>query len=665
MTDLLRQRQRGRSLFVALLGAIILALLLPAAASAHAILLHSNPAQDAVLSAPPSQVQMSFSEDLNPTLSTAQVINSERQRVDVGNAHVSPVDSKEMDISLQSGLPPDVYIVVWRTDSADDGHVLLGSFLFYVARTDGSVPHLASGSNPAQGILGGAATNTAGTLDAPAFFNLLAVTLVEIAAVFWVGAQLWLNFVLPGATEKQADEKEHNERIETRFVRRFSLPTLGVLFVANLGVLYGQTLILSGNNWLTAFSPQLLSEQATSGRFGTYWLMRMIVLLLAAGVGFFLVFGKRCSHNLHHLLTLLNLFLGALLFIAITMSGHAAAVTGALLPYAVVIDWLHLVGAALWVGGMFTILLIYLPVLKSLVLTERTRSLLALLPQYSPLAIAGIVILSSTGPLSAAFHLTSVDQSITTAYGRTLLVKVGLVGALLVTSAYHVFLLRPRVKKEYQKYAYASTRLQTLEESEALAGVTGSGASGENLPPEPSRTHKLLARQVKMREERLSKKTGRLTDVLRWEPWLGVAVLICVGLLNVFAGTLTPTNAAPTPPKNAAVGAFHATATTSDGKYSVTLSVSPNKFGSNVFTVEVTDARSGKKLGANDVGVTVYTTMLDMDMGTDSLDLQSNNQGGFSATGDLAMGGNWGIKVQLRTPDNQLHAANFRIYTPF
>ena len=92
---------------------------------------------------------------------------------------------------------------------------------------------------------------------------------------------------------------------------------------------------------------------------------------------------------------------------------------------------------------------------------------------------------------------------------------------------------------------------------------------------------------------------------------------------------------------------------------------SPDRFGSNVFTVQLVDVQSGKTLGANDAGVSVFVSSLDMDMGTDSLDLLPDGKGSFSGSGDLVMGGNWSIRVQVRTPDNQLHAANFVVYTPF
>jgi copper transport protein len=675
---------------IAFLCAIGLTLMLPELASAqpaHAILLTSNPAKDAVLRTPPAQVQAWFSEDLNPALSTMQVINSEKQRVDKSDPHVNPGNSKEMDLSLQANLQPDVYVVVWRTDSADDGHVLLGSFIFTVANTDGTVPQLAPGTNPGQGLLGNTNASTPGTLDGPTFFNLIAVTLVELAAIFWVGAQLWVNFVLQTSTEKHQEERHLNTEIERRFEQRFSLPTLVLLLLANLGVLYGQVLTLTGNNWGSALSFQLLSEQASSGRFGTYWLLRIGVILLALLVSIYTLLSKRRPRAIEHALPLLNLFLGAILFLAITMSGHAAAVSALFMPYSVVLDWLHLLAAALWVGGMIYILLIYLPLLKVRPGNERARSLLAILPHFSPLAIAGIVIMAITGPLNATFHLTSVEQFITTAYGRVLVIKILLVCGLLATSAYHVGLLRPRLKKEYQKYTYAKGRLEKSQ-----VGATGTVAEqnlqlAPNVPNETdnqtleaaaqtstvqSGAGKLLAQQVKLREERLAKKTGRLTRVLGWEPWLGVAVLICVGLMNVFAGTLTPANATPTAQQQNGSSStsttstpFNGSAKTSDGKYNITLNVNPNRFGTNVFTVHVTDVQTGQQLGTNQAGVTVYTTMLDMAMGTDSLNLQADPKGGFSGSGDLSMGGNWGIQVQIRTLDNTLHTANFKIYAPF
>src|SRR5213078_3398566 len=88
--------------------AICLTLLFPAIASAHAILLRSDPAKDSVLSIPPRGVRMWFSENLNPTFTTAIVSNGVRERVDNHDAHISPNDTKEMDLTLKPNLPPAV-----------------------------------------------------------------------------------------------------------------------------------------------------------------------------------------------------------------------------------------------------------------------------------------------------------------------------------------------------------------------------------------------------------------------------------------------------------------------------------------------------------------------------------------------------------------------------
>ncbi|HJT56464.1 MAG TPA: copper resistance protein CopC [Ktedonobacteraceae bacterium] len=687
MKHLLHKISTHRLVFLAVPLALCLTLLLPGIASAHAILLRSDPTKDAVLNAAPQQVRMWFSEDLNPAFTTAQVVNGQNVRVDKGDAHVTSNDTKEMDVSLKSNLPPAVYVVVYRTDSADDGHVLTGSFIFTVANPDGSVPTLSPGSNPGANVFGNTTLTGlyTGQIDGPTFFNLIMITLVELGAVFWMGAQLWANFVLGLSSQAHAEERSINERVEQRFEQRLSLPTLVVLLLANIGVLVGQAINLTGGNWAGAFSFSLLSELATSGRFGTYWSMREIVIAVALVLAIYMLVRRQRPRIINNLLPLVNLFLGALLFVAISLSSHASAVSANIVVFAVVIDWLHLLAAGLWVGGMMYIATTYLPVLKRRGLAERARSLITILPYFSPLAIAGVLIMSITGPFNATFHLSSWQQFLTTAYGRALVVKILLVGSLLLTSAVHVGLLRPRLKKEYKKYAYAVQRLKNLQaaqtpleasfiaSTEQATAAEEGGTINRGSPPqqttttteagEPSRENRLLAQQVRLREGRLAKKTQRLSSVLRWEPLLGVAVLVCVGLMNVFAGTLSPIATAAQQASGAKNQPFNATVRTSDNKFTVTLNVNPNRFGTNVFTVTVVDNKTGKP--TTDVGVSLYTTMLDMDMGTDTVNLQPDGKGHFSANGDLSMPGDWQIRIQVRTPDATLHEATVKFVTQF
>ncbi len=645
--------------------ALLLTLIFPATASAHAILLRSDPAQDSVLSIPPQQVRMWFSEDLNPTFTTADVINGARERVDNHDAHISPNDTKEMDLTLKPNLPPAVYIVVYRTQSAADGHILTGSFIFSVARPDGTVPTLSPGANPGQGVLGGSnfTGSSTGQLDGPTLFSLVMITLVELGAVFWVAAQLWVNFVLSLSTEQHAEERSINEQVQQRFERRFSLPALLMLLLANIGVLVGQAINITGGNWAGAFSPSLLASLATSGRFGTYWLMRELVIIVAIILSLYMLWRKQRPQLVNRLLPLINLFLGLALFIAITMSGHAAAASSNILVYSILVDWIHLVAAALWVGGMMYIATIYLPVLGKYSLVERTRSLLTILPYFSPLAVAGVLLMAVTGPFSATFRLNSWDQFLTTTYGRALLVKIVLVGGLLLTSAIHVGLLRPRLRKEYKKYNYVIQRLQSHQAATvALNSVVKlDGQQASTTTEEPDHTTKNIAQQVKLREERVARRTRRLMTILRWEPLLGVAVLVCAGLLNVFGGTLLPATAAQ-PQTGGQSKPFNTSVQTTDGKFTATLNINPNRFGTNVFTVSVVD--NSTHASTTNVGVALYTTMLDMDMGTDNINLLPDGKGHFTASGDLSMGGHWAIRIQIRTPDNTLHEAKVDFFTP-
>src|SRR5437763_3277197 len=92
---------RRRTWFLLFSGAWLLAcwmLLFPMTASAHAVLLRSNPSKNALLRNAPARVQMWFSENLNPTLTTAfvvkavngmaQRVNDKATHVDLGDAHL-------------------------------------------------------------------------------------------------------------------------------------------------------------------------------------------------------------------------------------------------------------------------------------------------------------------------------------------------------------------------------------------------------------------------------------------------------------------------------------------------------------------------------------------------------------------------------------------------
>lgn len=73
--------------------------------------------------------------------------------------------------------------------------------------------------------------------------------------------------------------------------------------------------------------------------------------------------------------------------------------------------------------------------------------------------------------------------------------------------------------------------------------------------------------------------------------------------------------------------------------------------------------RAGKAV--EDVEITLYTTMQDMAMGTDSVVLHANGSGQFSATSDvLNMGGHWSIGITVQTADHIVHKAGVSFVLP-
>jgi copper transport protein len=619
-------RSLRRLLLLAFPLALGLMLLLPSTSLAHAILLRSDPARDAVLTSAPGAISMWFSEDLNPSLSKAVVLTVNQHLVG-GSSAVSTVDTHEMDFNIQDDLPPGNYLVVWHTQSADDGHLLSGSFLFKIANPDGTVPNQTIDPTAASNLLGNTTSNQ---FDATALLSTIMVALVDLASVFWVGAQLWQTFVLQFTHNNEASLPD--PEAEQRFQQHFSLPTLFVILLANIGILLAQSLSISNGNLGQAFSPALLHNLIANGRFGVFWSEREVVVFLAIIIAAYttLFDQQHQPRAIKLLLPALNLMLGLLLLMALALSGHAGAVTGNLLVYSILIDWLHLLAASLWIGGMLYLSLIYLPVIQKLTGLERTRALLTILPRFSPLAIVGVLILTVTGPFNATFHMTSFDQLIDTAYGRTLVIKNVLVGAMLIVSAIHVGLLRPLLLKDYKQYA------QIVQDGEE-------------------------ARSAKLFEKSIASQTQRLNTMLRWEPILGVAVLVCTALLNTLAGTLTPVPVAP-PVQQQQVAApakpYSSTLKTSDNAFVIQLIISPDKFGPNTFTVTAHDS-SGKV--QSNIGVTIYTTSLAMDMGTDALNLQPDGKGNFTSNGDLDMPGLWQLRIQIRTPDNKLHEVQVKL----
>ena len=153
-----------------------------------------------------------------------------------------------------------------------------------------------------------------------------------------------------------------------------------------------------------------------------------------------------------------------------------------------------------------------------------------------------------------------------------------------------------------------------------------------------------VKQQLEKRRPSFSSIIGRIACLL-------VGLLLCAAFLAACNSSPSGQSSATATPASA----FQTSSKTSDGALVVQMKITPAHLGENQFTVTATNASNGQAV--TQANVTLFTTMLTMDMGTDNIPMQSDGKGHFTAIGLLTMSGRWEIRVAVRTPDNVLHEA--------
>jgi copper transport protein len=164
-------------------------------------------------------------------------------------------------------------------------------------------------------------------------------------------------------------------------------------------------------------------------------------------------------------------------------------------PIEVVDDVLHVAAASVWLGG-----------LVALGLALRTSGTVAL-RRFSNIAIVSVGVLGVTGVVRALSELSAVSQLWTTGYGRTLLVKTGLLAVLVAVGWVNRYRLVPRadvrglrrtVPAELLLFAglviavALLTDLRPGRDRNAVAAV----ATGKGPPPLPAKQMVVQAREA-------------------------------------------------------------------------------------------------------------------------------------------------------------------------
>lgn len=390
---------------VALIGVLVLTWS-SAPASAHAFLISSTPASGASVNSSPQALRLVFSEDVVPRYARVYVIGTAGR--DLGGRPA--VAGSVVTVRLRARQRGS-YTVRWQMVASDDGHTTEGAYSFGV-----DAKPLAPA--PARGI------------SVPAAPELLAW--LQFLGVVLVGGVLTVRALVVAPRRPVPGRAESPDARAALW-----LAIAGAVVAVHAGVLaflVGAYPIVGGG------ISGLVNTQIEPIRAGTHlgqaWTLTTFAWfgVLALLVGAWVTPRRRE--------TLLACAGVAALVIAFGISwvSHPAS-RGSV---ALIADYVHLLAAALWVGGLIAIAIIATTA-RSLPDPARGAIARTSLIRFSQLALPTVAVVGLVGLYLALRELPAPSALLGSSYGVILLIKGAVVVAALAVAGYHRRLLVPRV----------------------------------------------------------------------------------------------------------------------------------------------------------------------------------------------------------------------------
>jgi copper transport protein len=553
--------------------------LLASPADAHALLERSDPAAGASLPRAPHLLLLLFTEAPDPSLSTVSLLNSAGQTVPGTGKPAAALDNaQELRVALPR-LTHGVYTVNWRTVSKVDGHITNGSFAFGIGTTP------PSGAAAAQAANSGSASAAPG-LAAVAGRWLLYWGLALLAAAGATGV-LVFGGRLPG--------------------RAGMVIAAGWLYAA-IGVL---VMILAEQAAARVPFGELF--RAPTGRS----LLAQAAAAAICGVAAFYAARRPVGPRL----AVLGAAAAAALFVH-AQAGHAEAQSSIRLLNVADL-WLHMLGAAVWVGGLVWLLL----GLRGLHGAERAIAV----RRFSLLAFAAVALIALTGVLRAVPEVGSLGGLVSTGFGVALLVKAGLFVVLMAVAWRNRYRLVPKAASTLPPRPGALPPVTGEGPADSPGRKNASGGSRGTgtvvLPPE-------LAGALAIRSLRRS---------IRSEVTLAAIVLVVAAVLSGLppASYVQAARQQATSPSVTVTGSDFATTAR------VRLTASPGTVGRNGFTVSVLRYDTGDPIAARSVRLE-FSLPSNPNVAS-SLSLTRGTGGAWTGQGtNLSIGGQWDIDVVVQ-----------------
>ena len=399
-----------------LIAAVAGSLVLPATAFAHAALLRTVPQASGTVNVAPRQVELTYSEAVEPRFATVSVTDARGTQETSGSPRRSPSNPDTLLIPLRA-ISEGWYLVYWRAISVD-GHPVRGAFTFAVGPNPGPAPQFVIPS----------ISETAAT---PRL--LVARWIVFLSAMVAIGlAALRLVIVRP----------------VVRLVGGASLRPVTVAFAVSSALALISVpvyLLLATADFAlrSVFSVGALVPLVRVSAFGRgyfdFWIV-FALFVTAASIAIRIDRPEREARSLAELLA----GIGAVLAAAATLlipgaAGHAAQTAPR--GWSLAFDWLHLAGGSIWVGGLVGLLVLW----RSLDADRRAAGLLVAVPRFSNVAFVSVFTLVVSGTLASFLHIPTLASLWQTSYGQALLVKIGLLTAAVVLAAVNLLRCKPRL----------------------------------------------------------------------------------------------------------------------------------------------------------------------------------------------------------------------------
>ncbi len=362
--------------------------------SAHAALTGSDPQQGAVVAEAPAQVSLTFSEQVAISDSSVRVLDPKGKRVDTGKS--SGQGGNTYAVKLHSGLPDGTFTVTYQVVSADS-HPVSGAFTFSIGAP--STTTVAVSDQEAGGGIVGGLYGFARYVSYAGFILLVGGSAFVLAC--------W------------------QRGTGVRAVQRLVVSGWLALTGATLAMLMLRGSYTGSGKFGDIFDLNLLS-QVLQTKTGAALVSRLL-LLAAAALFIAVLFGayeKREDEeekgDLTFGLAIGGFVVAAGLAATWAMAEHAS--TGLQAGIAMPADVLHLLAVAVWLGGLSTLLV----VLYRAPSIERSA-----VQRFSQVAFGSVAVLVVTGIYQSWRQVGSWSALTGTWYGQLLMIKVGLVVALV------------------------------------------------------------------------------------------------------------------------------------------------------------------------------------------------------------------------------------------